>query len=269
MKLRNDPYQVFRYSKTPAGLYARQKWLGEAEKSQWTIDFQKTASDLLAAQSADGSWGHDTIATIKHLFGLHLTVRSSNAQIESALTWLLENIEIQTEKVQAKADDIATGADLRDLPFLPSRPVMLLTGASLFLATIFGRENDTKVVAAYQWLSAQGVENNGLWFDRACSHNIFRAMVVHPVFAKDKATELAVEHLAGLQTDNGGWGNELSFYQTLNALAHLDFPQAESQLEKAFEQLWESQNSDGTWSRSEPEWNTFLAIHALRNKGHL
>ena len=94
-------------------------------------------------------------------------------------------------------------------------------------------------------------------------------MVVHPVFAKDKATALAVEYLAGLQTDNGDWGDDLSFYQTLNALAHLDLPRAESQLERAFERLYEKQNRDGTWSRSEPEWNTFLAIHALKNKGLL
>jgi hypothetical protein len=94
-------------------------------------------------------------------------------------------------------------------------------------------------------------------------------MVVHPVFAKDKATTLAVEHLVDLQTDQGDWGVELPFYQTLNALAHLDLPQAEIQLERAFQRLYESQNSDGTWSRSEPEWNTFLAIHALKNKGCL
>jgi hypothetical protein len=80
---------------------------------------------------------------------------------------------------------------------------------------------------------------------------------------------LAVEHLADLQTGAGGWKNGLPFYQTLNALAHLDLPQAEKQLEKAFKRLFENQNSDGTWSRSEPEWNTFLAIHALKNKGLL
>ena len=106
MKLRNDPYQVFRYSKTPAGLYARQKWLGEAERSQWKIDYQETISDLLAAQSADGSWRQETIATIKHLFGLHLTVRSSNAQIEAALAWLLKSIEIQAENAHVSAEDV-------------------------------------------------------------------------------------------------------------------------------------------------------------------
>ena len=30
MKLHFDPYQIFRFSRTPPGLYARQKWLEEA-----------------------------------------------------------------------------------------------------------------------------------------------------------------------------------------------------------------------------------------------
>ncbi len=94
-------------------------------------------------------------------------------------------------------------------------------------------------------------------------------MIVHPVFAKDKATVLAAEQLADLQTDAGGWDNDLLFYQTLNALSHLDLHQVDTQLEKAFGLLLEKQNSDGTWSQSEPEWNTFLAIHALKNKGLL
>jgi hypothetical protein len=36
---------------------------------------------------------------------------------------------------------------------------MLLTGAALFLAAIFGRESDPDVLAIYRWLSAQGVKN--------------------------------------------------------------------------------------------------------------
>jgi hypothetical protein len=269
MKLRNDPYQVFRFSRTPAGLYARQKWLGEAESSQWKTDFEETVAVLLSDQSPDGSWHHETAATIKHLFGLHLTVRSSNAQIEAALTWLLGSIEVQPEKVHVSAGEIASNIDLKGLPFVPSRPDMFLTGATLFLAAIFGRENDPDVLAVYRWLSSLGIKNKGLWFDRHCSHNIFRALVVHPVFAKDKATELAVDYHADLQKNDGAWGDDLSFYQTLNALAHLDLPQAEMQLEKAFERLYEAQNHDGSWSASEPEWNTFLAVHALKNKGIL
>jgi hypothetical protein len=89
------------------------------------------------------------------------------------------------------------------------------------------------------------------------------------IFAKKKVTILAAKHLAELQKDTGFWKNDLPFYQTLNALAHLDLHLAETQLEKAFERLFENQNSDGTWSHSEPEWNTFLSIHALKNKGLL
>lgn len=269
MKLRFDPFQVFRFSNTPVGLYARQKWFGEAEMSQWKTDFRETVTALLADQMPDGSWHHSAVTTIRHLFGLHLTVRSSSDQIDAALTWLLKKIDLQTEDNRFSAENFAPGADLTRLPFIPSRPDMFLTGGTLFLATIFGRENDPDIWAIYQWLSAQGIRTKGRWFDKTSSHNIFRAMVVHPVFAKDKATTLAVEYLVDLQTDQGDWGVELPFYQTLNALAHLDLPQAEIQLERAFQRLYESQNSDGTWSRSEPEWNTFLAIHALKNKGRL
>ena len=65
------------------------------------------------------------------------------------------------------------------------------------------------------------------------------------------------------------WLGEAEKSQTLNALAHLDLPQADHQIKTAFNRLVENQNIDGSWGRSEPEWNTFLAIHALRNKGLL
>ena len=269
MKLRYDPYQAFPFSKTPVGLYARQKWLGEAKTPQWEIDFKETVAALLADQLPDGSWQHDTIETIKRLFGLHLTVRSSTPQIDAALTWLLDKIAFQAEEIHVRAEDVITAVSLEGLPFILSLPAMFLTGATLFLSTIFDRESDPEVLALYQWLSAEGEKNKGQWFDEASSHNIFRSMVVHPIFAKDKATVLAAEHLADLQTDAGGWDKDLPFYQTLNALAHLDLRQVETQLEKAFVLLLDNQNSDGTWSQSEPEWNTFLAIHALKNKGLL
>ncbi|MFC1875714.1 hypothetical protein ACFL2E_00345 [Thermodesulfobacteriota bacterium] len=47
MKLRYDPYQIFRGSKTPAGLYARQKWLEEADTPEWQKDFQEKIKVLL------------------------------------------------------------------------------------------------------------------------------------------------------------------------------------------------------------------------------
>jgi len=267
MKLRHDPYKVFRFSKTPAGLYARQKWLAEAETPQWKADFQETTTALLADQFPDGSWHHATVTTISHLFRLHLTVREPSARIEAALNWLFEKIALQGNKIRVACEDELAAARLHGLPFVAGRQDMLIVAAVLFMATIFGRGSDPAVLAFYQWLSAEGIKGKGRWFDRVSSHNIFRAMVVHPRFARDKATALAVEHLAESQTRAGDWNNDLLFYQTVNALAHLDLPLADTQLEKAFGRLFENQNTDGTWGRSEPEWNTFLAIHALKNKG--
>jgi hypothetical protein len=251
------------------GLYARKKWLGEAGKPQWKIDSKETVVALLADQLPDGSWRSATVETIHRLFGLHLTVRSSTAQIDPALTQILDKIAFQTEGIHVHAEDISTIPNLERLPFTPSQSYMFLTGAALFLSTIFGRENDPDVLTLYQWLSSVGVNNQGRWFDYASSHNIFRAMVMHPIFAKDKATVMATENLAELQTDTGFWSNDLPFYQTLSALDHLDLHQADEQLENAFALLLKNQNIDGTWSKSEPEWNTFLAIHALKNKGLL
>jgi hypothetical protein len=38
-------------------------------------------------------------------------------------------------------------------------------------------------------------------------------------------------------------------------------------IDKAFSSIYDTQNKDGTWGDDEPEWNTFLAVHALKNKG--
>jgi hypothetical protein len=269
MILRYDPYQVFRNSKTPAGLYARQKWLGEAETTAWHEDFEKTVKTLFADQLSNGSWQQSTVATISHLFGLHLTVRSTDNQVNSALNWLLEKISLNTKGIRAASESDYKDKELTGLPFISSRPAMFLTGATLFLASIFDRHNDPAVLVLYRWLSQQGFSREYLRTDIKSMHNIFRAWIVHPVFANDRVTGTAVEMFADVQTEKGDWGDRLPFHQTLNALAHLQLPQAEYQLEKAFERLVKTQKPDGTWRRLEPEWHSFLSIHALKNKNLL
>ncbi len=267
MKLAYNPYNVFKSSKTPAGLYARQKWLAEPDGRQWKADFDETVQKLVADQHQDGSWQQSEVETIRRLFGLHLTVRDTSPQIDAALDWLMNRIELPSPEHQTKLERDAVNEPLEDLPFVYSRSDMFLIGATLFLSSIFGRHNDPSILAIYRWLSEEGVRNKGLWFDRACSHNILRAMVVHPVYCEDPATVMAVELLSQLQPASGEWKDGLPFYQTLNALAHIDIPAADKQLEKAFQKLPETQNEDGSWGETEAEWNTFLVIHAMRNKG--
>lgn len=209
------------------------------------------------------------ITDIDTLFGLHLTQRTANAEIESSLDGLLARIKLKGDRIIIETDGGSMDNDLKNLPFIDGRSDMLLLAATLFLATIFGRGSDPAVTKLFEWVNKKGISGKGLWTDHASTHNIMRAMVVHPVFSKSRATSLAVDRLAEMQSDTGEWGNPCHFYQTLNALAHLDLPQTDAQLDKAFQRLRDIQKIDGTWSESEPEWNTFLVVHAFKNKGLL
>lgn len=79
--------------------------------------------------------------------------------------------------------------------------------------------------------------------------------------------DLAVRNLQGVQECSGGWSGKVPFYQTVNALAHLESNEAAAQLALAFDRVFRTQRKDGTWSRSQPEWHTFLVLHVLKNKG--
>ena len=87
--LNHDPYNVFRSSATPAGLYARQKWLDESSTADWKADFAATVAELYREQSADGLWRGSALETIHRLFALHLTVRHPDARIDKGLDALL------------------------------------------------------------------------------------------------------------------------------------------------------------------------------------
>jgi hypothetical protein len=265
MKLQYDPYGIFQNSRSPAGLYARQKWLGEAENPTWKNDFERVKRSLTTGLvDAKG-----ILETIVRLFGLHLTVRESKPLIDNALDGLLDRIAVERDQLTVMMDQVPRYSNLKNLPFIESRPDIFVLAATLFMATIFGRDSEPAIISLFEWLEGKGITDKGLWFDSASSPNIMRAMVVHPVFSKSEATELAVRRLAAMQKKTGEWGNQIHFYQTTNALAHLDLQQADAQLERAFRRLFDIQKSDGTWSGSEPEWNTFLVVHALKNKGIL
>ena len=92
---------------------------------------------------------------------------------------------------------------------------------------------------------------------------------MHPGFGGGAAAVSAAADLGRVQHASGEWGAGLPFYQTLNALAHLNHPEADRQIEKALPRLADGQNEDGSFGWREREWNTFLTVHALRNKGLL
>lgn len=91
-------------------------------------------------------------------------------------------------------------------------------------------------------------------------------MIVHPGYAANPASLKLVTDLAEIQKPSGLWPAPIPFFLTLNALAHLEGESAHRQWLKALPLLTESQKKDGSWGRRDSEWNTFLVVHALKNK---
>ena len=224
---------------------------------------------LFKGQSKDGSWDRSLILTVRRLFGLHLTVRQSSLEICRALEWLINISSEKIDQPHEKWDGSLKKRDLVGLPFTKSSRESLQYGATLFLASIFGKENDPRVIKLYGVISEAISKELSQSLGWASFNNYFRALVVHPEYSGSTITEQAVRKLAEVQRPNGTWLKQLPFYQTINALAHLDLIPARDQLARAFYQLFKTQNNDGSWGRSQREWNTFLTVHALRNKGKL
>jgi hypothetical protein len=267
--LKHDPMNVFYSSNTSIGLYARQKWLHQEDTLAWKNDFRETADSLFAGQLPNGSWDDSLLTTAHRLFGLHLTVRNINERIEKALEWLLSheiflkkeaNMHMQSEKVFA--------SNLQNLPFSHGCFKHFVKCAILFLATIFGKEHDARVIRVYEMLRTTD-EKEGKWCTWSCSYNFLRAFVVHPRYRESKAVRLFLSRLEEVQKADGSWPIQIPFYQTVNALGHLNLAQSDKLLERAFRRLKEKQNRDGTWGSTQKEWNTFLVVHTIKRKSFL
>ncbi len=265
-----NPLQIFYNSKTPAALYARLKWLHQEETSTWRNDFREAVNALFSGQCANGSWNNSLLHTIHKLFGMHLTVRHRDERIDKGLEWLLsQDVMFKDRKISYAQSKKVFARDLQGLPFSGGCFDHFAKGAVLFFATIFGHENDSRVIRVYEMLRIMGEKRKGRWCNWSCSNNILRAFVVHPEYAGSEVIRMYVTRLAKMQTPDGDWPRQIPFYQTVNALGHLDFAQSDTMLKRAFHKLKDKQNKDGTWGRKQKEWNTFLIVHAMKRKSHL
>lgn len=262
--MRYHPFQIFQASKSPAGLYARKKWLGESEKAAWRDDFNQTVSSLTRGQAADGSWNQSLLETIRRLFGLHLTVRERTENIRRALGWLIDRT-LKGDLSGPYLEDLSDDA-FRELPLISARQPLVFACATLFLASIFQMEKEERVEAHYRlligWLDRHA-EHTEVWPEKS---NILRALVVHPLYARDPSALKLIEDLEKIQKSSGIWPAPVPFFLTVNALAHLDAESAHRQWIRVLPLLLNVQKKDGAWGVEDREWNTFLVVHALHNK---
>jgi hypothetical protein len=267
---RYNPMQTFYGSQTPAALYARSKWLHQEETSIWKNDFQETVNALFSGYGANGSWNSSFLLTIHRLFALHLTMRQKDERIEKGIEWLLsQDVMVKNKTISYQESEKVFARDLQGLPFSGGCFDHFAKGAVLFLATIFGRANDPRVIRVYEMFGIMGEKKEGKWCNWSCSNNILRAFVVHPRYAQNRALRLYVAKLSEIQRQDGSWPEKIPLYQTVNTLAHLELAQSDTMLKRACRVVRDKQNKDGTWGRKQKEWNTFLIVHAMKRKGHL
>jgi hypothetical protein len=267
-----DPLQVFAGSKTPAGLYARQKWRYEGETETWAKDFSETVRSLRADQLANDSWNDSEIVTIQRLFGLHLTVREPDKTIQRSLDWLLSSEDQSGAALGARHVPGEGRKDMKheidktlfhSLPFVYGFCGHFRIFAGLFLSNCFGFGEEERVRKLYDLIAHEIETENGHRCSLGCTSNALRAFVTHNRYSKSKATAMIVDYLSRRQLSSGRWKGETPFYMTFNALAHLDSMNARRQCMAASESIMAAQNKDGSWGRTQKEWNTFLVVHAL------
>ena len=249
MELRFDPLQVFRFSKTAVGLYARQQWIAESQTPQWRHDYNSAIKMLYQGQLASGCWTNSPIDTIRHLFNLHLTIREQTKAVSAGLDWLLTaTLDSCCNAIYCKPEKYSKG-DFHGLPFTHSHSGTLLKTASIFLAAVFGRESDQRVLAGCDVLDREGMQTGGHWRGWASMTNALRAFAVHPTYAHSDSVVLAVNALETNQTLQGNWISGVPFFKTINTLAHLNLPQADRQFERALARLIRTQSPDGSWGK--------------------
>ncbi|MBU1156291.1 MAG: hypothetical protein KKC30_11405 [Proteobacteria bacterium] len=222
----------------------------------------RAVTALRKGQRADGSWGGSPLTTLHRLFGLHLAQREPDPTVERGLDWLW-----QRAMVSGGAPTSPTVRELYGLPFAPSRGGALWPAAALFLACIFGREQEPKVIEGLRHLEDRLAGGDALGW--AARSNLLRALAVHPKFCRGRGVRTLLEQLLEDTAGQEVWPRSLPFHHILNALAHIPGRRAFGLLRPLLPGLAEAQARDGWWGRTDREFKSFLLVHALKNLGLL
>ncbi len=252
MKLKANPYHVFEAQDDPISLHVRRKFLNENGQTQKIIE--QSILRITGQLSNDGSWDHSVRRTIENLFALWLLVEEAFGPIQTAMDWLLELKNPPPLGPGDKFSDIfgkisendrADTRHMRNVPFTPGCFVYVKTGAALFLAMGFDRQNDSVVSKAYEYVNQVAIDSNGRQCSGPCGHNLRLAMAVHPTLRNGEGMQRILDYLASNQEKTGSWSARIPFYPTLYMLSFLDLPQANILFENALSRVLRSQISDG------------------------
>lgn len=106
------------------------------------------------------------------------------------------------------------------------------TAGAIYLASVFGRGREARVLRSIECLDGVLEVRGGLWCSRSCSANLLRAYTVHPDASRGRAIARAVRSLGRIQTPHESWPG-MPFAATFEALAQLDSREAKAQIKRA------------------------------------
>lgn len=231
---------------------------------------------ILARQRRDGSFS-GLAPTLKGLFALQLLQRDRTLESDRALDWVWETglppLGISRRPDGAIYHDLlfrvkrGDGARLNrggESPFAKGCSGFIKTAAGIYLASVFGRGREARVLRSLQCLDGVLEARGGLWCSRSCSSNLLRAYTVHPDASHGRTIGGAVRALGRLQTPHGSWPG-LPFAATFEALAQLDTREAKVQVKRALSLVKATQHRDGTWGRGpNRELTSYFVVRGIR-----
>jgi hypothetical protein len=280
MELRYEPYAVFKRRSNPYALYARTHWMGEPV-SRVKDATKRRVDSITKSQKKDGSWKGSVVKTVENLYVLSLLAPQRSDVGVRGVDWLLEKGEPPTVRISGDGspytglpfkvghEDVRQIYTRRDLPFHQGCSGFFKAGAALYFSGIFSKTDDERVAIAFKSLDKTLRIRGGKWCNVACSGNILRGYVAHPRKGNSSQTKRALRYMEQVQTKAGGWKGTPFFYQAFNTIAQSDLPSARRQVARAMNRIVRTQNPDGTWGRSNTEFNTFMVLDGLHRHGVL
>ncbi len=208
--LKYDFLSIFKGSATPVGLYARNRWIGLDDDSCWQKDFDKTVAALRKGQLANCSWDTSPLLTIHRLFGLHLTVRQPDDDIDKALEWLVFTLDTLPNAQISTLFGKQLSSKIENLPFVDGDVADLFKAAVLFLSTIFGKGEEEAVARIFQEVMARFDIKRRRWTSLASTQNFLRAFVVHPEYKHSEMIHKVVRLFADMQSKSGTWNGRIN-----------------------------------------------------------
>lgn len=263
-----DPWRYVESLQSPIGAYLKRVVFKQTSEADLTI---RLHDEIVAEQSADGSWKGLFVHTASNLWNLYLLGYDATATcVKKGLAWLLS---IQKHQYRGYPGFFLSNsrADAREMrstmygEFGPGCSIFYQTAYAVHLFLLFGFGQNQRVQTTIKsYLQFWRPNWCGAW----CTINVLRVLIEHPLSASSAPTEKGVRALARTQTKRGAWKG-YPFYHTFHAMSRAEQPLAKKQVQKALQSVVKRQNADGSWGSKAKETESFLVLDALRNAGYL